>query len=58
MLVAALHNGTDKVMILHIAIGNPKDCAEITIVYCDAFNGTIGHDTGNAEVFDNFVITE
>lgn len=57
-MVRALHNGTDEVLILGISIGNPKDCREITIVYSNISTRIIGHDTGDEEVFDNFVITE
>ena len=57
-MIQALHNDTDKVLILNILVANSKDVKEVLIIYSDYVTGVIGYDAGDAEIFDNFVIIE
>jgi hypothetical protein len=56
-MITAYRNGV-AVDILNITIGNPKNCADVCIVYCGYETGTIEFDVGNSEIFNNYVIVK
>ena len=57
MMIKAMHR-EDKVFILHIQAGSPKDCKELLIIYSDYETGVISYAVGDNELLSSFVVIE